>query len=91
MRFVYGLSINHVSDRIHYQKNVIVDDSQSGLLQFANALSILALKEQEISLILVFFYRSLRVVSATRFLKERWWWLERLKEQAFHSDLDIKS
>ncbi|WP_270267487.1 hypothetical protein [Enterococcus casseliflavus] len=49
MRFVYGLSINHVSDRIHYQKNVIVDDSQSGLLQFANALSILALKEQEIT------------------------------------------
>ena len=49
MRFVYGLSINHVSDRIHYQKNVIVDDSQSSLLQFANALSILALKEQEIS------------------------------------------
>ena len=49
MRFVYGLSINHLSDRIHYQKNVIVDDSQSGLLQFANALSILALKEQEIS------------------------------------------
>ena len=41
--------INHVSDRIHYQKNVIVDDSQSSLLQFANALSILALKEQEIS------------------------------------------
>jgi hypothetical protein len=49
MRFVYGLSINHVSDRIHYQKNVIVDDSQSSLLQFANALSILVLKEQEIS------------------------------------------
>ena len=49
MRFVYGLSINHLSDRIHYQKNVIVDDSQIGLLQFANALSILALKEQEIS------------------------------------------
>ncbi|MGH1747899.1 transcriptional regulator [Enterococcus entomosocium] len=38
-----------ITDRIHYQKNVIVDDSQSGLLQFANALSILALKEQEIS------------------------------------------
>ncbi|SJX71875.1 hypothetical protein FM130_14220 [Enterococcus faecium] len=38
-----------MSDRIHYQKNVIVDDSQLGLLQFANALSILALKEQEIS------------------------------------------
>jgi hypothetical protein len=49
MRFVYGLSINHVSDRIHYQKNVIVDDSQSSLLQFANDLSILVLKEQEIS------------------------------------------
>ncbi|MBK0039176.1 hypothetical protein IAE44_16875 [Enterococcus sp. S52] len=38
-----------ITDRIHYQKNVIVDDSQLGLLQFANALSILALKEQEIS------------------------------------------
>ncbi|WP_270788827.1 hypothetical protein, partial [Enterococcus casseliflavus] len=48
-------------------------------------------RTRDLCLILVFFfYRSLRVVSATRFLKERWWWLERLKEQAFHSDLDIK-
>lgn len=59
MRFVYGLSINHVSDRIHYQKNVIVDDSQSGLLQFANALSILALKEQEISAWSWYFFLSI--------------------------------
>ncbi|WP_233619238.1 hypothetical protein [Enterococcus sp. S52] len=49
IRFAYGLLINLVSDRIHYQKNVIVDDSQFELLQFANALSILVLKEREIT------------------------------------------
>lgn len=45
LRYVYGLSIALVSERIHYQKNVIVEDSKVSVIQFAAALSILVLKK----------------------------------------------
>lgn len=45
LRYVYGLSIALVSERIHYQKNVIVEDSKISVIQFADALSILVLKK----------------------------------------------
>lgn len=44
LRYVYGLSISLVSERIHYQKNVIVEDSKLAVIQFADALSLLVLK-----------------------------------------------
>lgn len=45
LRYVYGLSISLVSERIHYQKNIIVDDSKIAVIQFADSLSILEMKE----------------------------------------------
>lgn len=45
LRYVYGLSISLVSERIHYQKNVIIKESKISVLQFANAISILEMKK----------------------------------------------
>lgn len=36
-RFLYGLPVIAISERIHYQKNVIVDESKMAMLQFASA------------------------------------------------------
>ncbi|WP_137665444.1 transcriptional regulator, ArpU family protein [Enterococcus hulanensis] len=44
LRYVYGFSIAIVSERIHYQKNIILEDSKTAVIQFADALSLLALK-----------------------------------------------
>ncbi|MCB6916165.1 transcriptional regulator, ArpU family protein [Enterococcus avium] len=45
LRYVYGLSIPLVSERVHYQKNIIVDDSKIAVIQFSDALSLLVMKE----------------------------------------------
>ncbi|OQO89241.1 hypothetical protein BH739_01315 [Enterococcus casseliflavus] len=44
LRYMYGFSIPLVSDRIHYQKNIIVDDSKMAILQFTAATELLCLK-----------------------------------------------
>lgn len=43
-RYLYGLSVPLVSERINYQKNIIIDDSKQGIIQFSRALSLLVLK-----------------------------------------------
>jgi len=45
LRYVYGLSVSLVSERIHYQKNIIVDDSKESMIQFALALDLLVRKQ----------------------------------------------
>jgi hypothetical protein len=45
LRYLYGLSISTVSDRIHYQKNIILTDSKKALVQFTSALRLLERKE----------------------------------------------
>ncbi|EAE5953588.1 transcriptional regulator, ArpU family protein, partial [Listeria monocytogenes] len=40
-RYLYGLSVPLVSERISYQKNIIVDDSKMAMMQFALALDLL--------------------------------------------------
>ncbi|MBO1137594.1 transcriptional regulator, ArpU family protein [Enterococcus faecalis] len=40
-RYFYGLSVVAVSERINYQKNIIIDDSKMAMLQFALALDLL--------------------------------------------------
>lgn len=41
LRYLYGLSISAVSERIHYQKNIILTDSKKALVQFTHALQLL--------------------------------------------------
>ncbi|EMF0296290.1 transcriptional regulator, ArpU family protein [Enterococcus hirae] len=43
-RYLYGLPVPLVSDRINYQKNIIVDDSKIAMMQFALALDLLVLE-----------------------------------------------
>lgn len=45
LRYLYGLSISLVSERIHFQKNIIIDESKIAILQFTESLSLLQLKE----------------------------------------------
>lgn len=40
-RYLYGLPVPLVSERINYQKNSIVDDSKMAMMQFALALDLL--------------------------------------------------
>ncbi|WP_321382979.1 transcriptional regulator, ArpU family protein [uncultured Enterococcus sp.] len=44
LRYVYGLSVSSVSERIHYQKNIIVDESKEAMIQFAQSLDLLIMK-----------------------------------------------
>lgn len=46
LRYVYGLSGSIVIDRIHYQKNIVIEDSKRAIVQFASALSLLEKKGQ---------------------------------------------
>ncbi|MDN3202073.1 transcriptional regulator, ArpU family protein [Enterococcus faecalis] len=43
-RYFYGLSVIAVSERINYQKNIIIDDSKMAMAQFALALDLLFYK-----------------------------------------------
>lgn len=43
LRFFYGLTILLVSERIHYQRNVVIDDSKVTIIQFTKALNLLVL------------------------------------------------
>ncbi|MCI1820498.1 MULTISPECIES: ArpU family phage packaging/lysis transcriptional regulator [Carnobacterium] len=45
LRYFYGLTVSNVSERIHYQKNIVVDDSKKTMLQFSCGLSLLVLKK----------------------------------------------
>jgi hypothetical protein len=45
LRYVYGLSISLVSQRVYYQKNIIIDDSKHAVIQFTDALSLLVMKK----------------------------------------------
>ncbi len=45
LRYLYGLSISAVSERIHYQKNIILTDSKKALVQFTHALQLLEQRE----------------------------------------------
>lgn len=40
-RYFYGLPIEIITERINYQKNIIVDESKVALIQFSNALDLL--------------------------------------------------
>lgn len=44
LRYVYGLSGSIVSERIHYQKNIVIEDSKRAIIQFASALSLVEKK-----------------------------------------------
>ncbi|HFD0846069.1 transcriptional regulator [Enterococcus hirae] len=45
LRYLYGLSVSLVSERIHYQKNIILSDSKQALIQFTSALHLIVLKQ----------------------------------------------
>lgn len=45
LRYLYGLNVSTISERIHYQKNIVVDDSKKTMLQFSRALNLLELKK----------------------------------------------
>lgn len=45
LKYVNGLSGTAISERINYQKNIIVDDSKTAIIQFAQALSLIVDKE----------------------------------------------
>lgn len=42
-RYFHGLSISLVSERINYQKNIIVDDSKMAMIQFATSLNLISI------------------------------------------------
>lgn len=43
LRYLYGMPISLVSERVHYQKNIILADSKDAVLQFTHALDLLVL------------------------------------------------
>lgn len=43
-RYLYGLSVPLVSERINYQKNIIVDESKLAILQFSLATDLIVFK-----------------------------------------------
>lgn len=45
LRYLYGLNVSTISERIHYQKNIVVEDSKKTMLQFSRALNLLELKK----------------------------------------------
>lgn len=45
LRYFYGLNVSTISERIHYQKNIVVEDSKKAMLQFSRALNLLELKK----------------------------------------------
>lgn len=45
LRYLYGLNVSTISERIHYQKNIVVDDSKKTMLQFSRSLNLLELKK----------------------------------------------
>lgn len=45
LRYVYGLPVTRVSERIHYQKNIIIEDSKKTMIQFSRSTSLLVLKK----------------------------------------------
>ncbi|WP_366533601.1 transcriptional regulator, ArpU family protein (plasmid) [Carnobacterium maltaromaticum] len=45
LRYLYGLNVSTISERIHYQKNIVVDDSKKAMLQFSRSLNLLELKK----------------------------------------------
>lgn len=45
LRYIVGLSIPLVSERIHYQKNSVIEDSKTAIIQFTRALDILQLNK----------------------------------------------
>lgn len=44
LRYMYGLSVPLISERINYQKNIIIDDSKQSMLQFSQALNLMVPK-----------------------------------------------
>ncbi|MGM0123234.1 hypothetical protein IGI37_000600 [Enterococcus sp. AZ194] len=40
-RYLYGLSVPLISDRINYQKNIIIDESKLSIIQFSQSLDLL--------------------------------------------------
>ncbi|WP_429960920.1 transcriptional regulator [Enterococcus sp. AZ012] len=46
LRYFYGLSIPLVSERVHYQKNIILIDSKKSLIQFTSAIHLLEQKQE---------------------------------------------
>lgn len=44
LRYVYGLPGSIVRERIHYQKNIVIEDSKKSIIQFASALSLIKKK-----------------------------------------------
>lgn len=41
LRYVYGLSVPLISERINYQKNIIIEDSKESMIQFSWSLDLL--------------------------------------------------
>ncbi len=48
LRYFYGLSISLVSERVHYQKNIILIDSKKSLIQFTSAIQLLDQKKSSL-------------------------------------------
>lgn len=45
LRYVYGLSVPLISERINYQKNIVIDDSKQSMIQFSQAINLLVPKD----------------------------------------------
>lgn len=48
LRYLYGLSMELISERIHYQKNVIVEESKLAIIQFGQATDLIVLKSKQL-------------------------------------------
>lgn len=44
LRYVYGLTVPIISERVNYQKNIIIEDSKNSMIQFAQSLELLEKK-----------------------------------------------
>lgn len=51
LRYLYGLSVPLISERINYQKNIIIDDSKQSMVQFSQALNLLVPKDNNDNMI----------------------------------------
>lgn len=49
LRYLQGLPIPLVSERINYQRNIIIDDSKKSIIQFAEPLSLLVHEKTTVS------------------------------------------
>lgn len=49
LRYLHGLPGSLISERINYQKNIIIEDSKKAMIQFATPLALIAYEKQTLS------------------------------------------